>query len=59
MDGEEWHKDRKSAEELLKVLGKCSAATAKTLSDEELKRIRELLGAALVVVAQELASRGK
>ena len=59
MDGDQWQKDRKAAEDLLRAVAKCSAVIGRTLSDAELRKARELRGAALVGVAQEIATRGK
>lgn len=57
MESEQWFKDRKAAETLLRALGRVDAAALKTLQDAELARIIELLADATAQCGQEKRER--
>ena len=59
MDGNQWHKDRATAERLLVALSQASPDVLKTLQDAELSRVGELLVEVSSATFQERQARGK
>lgn len=57
MESDQWFKDRKAGEELLRATGKVTPAALKTLQDKELRRILELLSRAIGLCGIELEQR--
>jgi hypothetical protein len=57
MESEQWFKDRKTAENLLRVLARTTPAALKTLQDAELARILELLPEVMALCGQERRER--
>ena len=59
MDGNQWHKDRATAERLLVALSQASPVVLKTLQDAELTRVGELLVEVSSATLQERQVREK
>jgi hypothetical protein len=57
MQSEQWFKDRKTAEKLLRTLCKVTPASLKTLQDAELARTIELLAEVMGQCGQERRER--
>jgi hypothetical protein len=57
MESEQWFKDRKAGENLLRALGKTTPASLKTLQDMELARIIGLLAEVIALCGQERRER--
>ena len=57
MESEQWFKDRKTGENLLRALAKTTPAALKTLQDMELARILELLAEVMAQCGQERKDR--
>lgn len=59
MDGNQWHKDRATAERLLVALSQASSDVLKTPQDGELARVGELLVGVSSATFQERRAREK